>query len=515
MFAVKTLILSVLSLLLIAPLSLVDAAKHELIVFHTNDMHCRIVAGDDSGRTIGLAEFAGAVKAVKRDNPCTLWLDAGDTLHGMPRITISKGENMVPLFQTAGIDGFTPGNHDFNYGAAQLKKIVGELSCPVFSANIVLKEHPDEYFLPRYHIYELPGGIKAAVFGLATPETAYLTAPRNVNTLEFLDPVQQAKKMVRELRSQCDVLIALTHIGVDPSAKVITTRLAQEVPGIDLIVDGHSHTTLPHGIAVGDTLVVQTGCYGHALGKVTLEIDDGKIANKRAELLSADDIKAISPQPDRETAAALATIEKKNKKYLDAVVAQNKQFLPNKREITRTSETALGDVTADALRYVSGADIAIVNSGSLRTELPQGQVKRSDILSIFPFGNIVERVEVSGKTVREVLEHSVSRYPGAAGGFAQVSGLSFTFDAARPSGQRVLEVQVGNKPLDDNLTYTLAAPDFVLTGGDGYDMLKGFPITGVFGAVDEVITEYLRRNPNYTVDMNRIKILNAVKAEIR
>ena len=132
-------------------------------------------------------------------------------------------------------------------------------------------------------------------------------------------------------------------------------------------------------------------------------------------------------------------------------------------------------------------------------------------MAVFPFENIVERVEVSGATVREALEHSVSRYPGAAGGFAQVSGLSFTFDAARPPGQRVLEIKVGDKPLDDNRTYTLAAPDFVLTGGDGYEMLKTFPVTGIFGAIDEVVIEYLRKNPNYTVQMNRIKVINAPK----
>ena len=144
-----TLTVLLLSLMFVAPLSVVNAAKQELIIFHTNDMHGRIDVSDDSGRYVGMAEITGAVKTVKQKNPRTLWLDAGDTLHGMPRITITHGENMVPLLKAAGVDGFTPGNHDFNYGAAQLKKIADELPFPVLSANIVMKDNPHEYFLPK------------------------------------------------------------------------------------------------------------------------------------------------------------------------------------------------------------------------------------------------------------------------------------------------------------------------------------------------------------------------------
>ncbi|MBR0061866.1 MAG: metallophosphatase, partial [Selenomonadaceae bacterium] len=246
-------------------------AAAELVIFHTNDMHSRIKVTDDRGNSIGIAQIAAAVKEVKSKNPATLFLDAGDTLHGMPMITISKGENMVPLLNAAGYDAMTAGNHDFNYGSAHLESLAKKLKFPLLDANIVRKSSGKNVFKP-YKIFKL-NGIKVGVFGLSTPETAYKTNPANVSTLEFLNPVESAQMMIKILRPKCDVVIALVHLGVDASSEFTGERLARETDGIDLIVDGHSHTALYEGIRINDTLVVQAGSYGHFLGRATLELD--------------------------------------------------------------------------------------------------------------------------------------------------------------------------------------------------------------------------------------------------
>ena len=158
-------------------------AAAELVIFHTNDMHSRIQDTDDRGASEGLAEMAAAVKTVKAKNPATLWLDAGDTFHGMPIITISKGESLVPLLNTAGVDAMTAGNHDFNYGSAQLERLAKQLKFPLLDANVVRKSNGKTVFKP-YKIFKV-NGIKVGVFGLSTPETAYKTNPKNVTDVEF------------------------------------------------------------------------------------------------------------------------------------------------------------------------------------------------------------------------------------------------------------------------------------------------------------------------------------------
>ena len=223
-------------------------AAAELVIFHTNDMHSRIQDTDDGGQSIGLAELAAAVKKVKSQNPATFWFDAGDTFHGMPMITISRGENLVPLLNEAGLDAMTAGNHDFNYGSAQLEKLVKKLKFPLLDANVVRKKNGKLLFKP-YKIFKVDG-IKVGVFGLSTPETMFKTNPKNVTTVEFLNPVDVSKEMIKKLRPKCDVLIAIMHMGVDASSEYTSERIARETDGIDLIVDGHSHTTLPEACAL-------------------------------------------------------------------------------------------------------------------------------------------------------------------------------------------------------------------------------------------------------------------------
>jgi len=183
--------------------------------------------------------------------------------------------------------------------------------------------------------------------------------------------------------------------------------------------------------------------------------------------------------------------------------------LPFNIGLIRTKETEVGNFVADAMRFVSAADVAIVNAGSIRGSLSKGKVTRGELLNMCPFGNIVERTESDGATLRKALENSVAHYPQPVGSLAQVSGLEFTFDPALPPGKRVLEVKVGGKPLDDKRIYILTATDFMLAGGDGYTMLKSLPITGVFGTMDEVLAKYLSQKTPEKTELNRIKMTEA------
>lgn len=477
-------------------------AAAELVIFHTNDMHSRIQTADDSGNSIGLAELAAAVKAVKAQNPATLWLDAGDTFHGMPIITISKGENLVPLLNAAGVDAMTAGNHDFNYGSAQLERLAKQLKFPLLDANVVRRQNGKHVFKP-YKIFKV-NGIKVGVFGLSTPETAYKTNPANVTTIEFQNPVDVSKEMIKLLRPKCDVLIALMHMGVDASSEFTSERIARETDGIDLIVDGHSHTALPEGIRIKDTLIVQAGYYEHFLGKATLEVENHKIVSKRAELLDTDEIKAICPTPDKQILDTLKVVNEKAEQLLNEVVAHSDRELSSERLLVRRNESELGNLAADAFRWAAKSDIAIINGGGLRADLPAGDVKKRDIMAIFPFGNTLRVAEIKGATIREMLEHSVEYYPASFGGFLDVSGLTFSYDPSKPGKHRVQDIFVGGQPLDADKIYTIALADFQTSGGDDYTMLKDLKIVGELGTFDEILADYLNQVGMSGIEVGRI-----------
>ena len=269
----KKLASALLGMVLALPLPAYASVQKDgvhITVLHTNDMHARVQSSDDEGKTIGMDWLAGAIWNQKGADADTLVLDAGDTFHGVTLINLSRGSNMAMLMNLSGYDAMTPGNHDFNFGSQRLVELASMLNFPVLSANLMDKEQKQYVFRP-YKSYEF-NGVKVAVVGLTTPETAYKTNPFNVKDVAFADPIAVAKELVPKLRATHDVVIGLMHMGVDKSSAITSERIAKEVPGFDVIIDGHSHTTLPQGLKVGKTLVQPSR--NDALGYVKQTIPD-------------------------------------------------------------------------------------------------------------------------------------------------------------------------------------------------------------------------------------------------
>ncbi|MBR3622994.1 MAG: bifunctional metallophosphatase/5'-nucleotidase [Selenomonadaceae bacterium] len=498
---------------LIAPI----ASAEEIVFFHTNDMHSRLLETDDGKKSIGLAVLASYINNFKKSNPSTLWFDAGDTLHGMPMINISRGENMVKLLNAAGLDAMTPGNHDFNYSAERLTELAKKCKFPVITSNVFWKKD-GKRLLKSSKIFTLKNGVKIGVFGLTTPETLYKANPVYMGKLKFEDTVEIAKQEIKALKPNCDIIVAISHLGIDESSIIKSTDVAKAAPGIDVIIDGHSHTELPSGIVIGGTLIAQTGCYEHNLGKVTIDYENKRIVSKKAELLNKSAVnKVVSDKksgdfdkllaPDEKVISALKVIERENKAILNEKICEIPKSLSADREIIRRSEAEIGDLLTDSFVWSTGADAAIVNSGTIRADLKAGVVTRGDILSVFPFGNIVEVRKVSGKTLRLALEHSVRYYPSTAGGFLQVSGITFDYDPKLPQMRRVKNVTIKGAPLDDNAVYNIASLDFIFNGGDGYSMLKNLPLEKSYASIEEVFVKFIRQNQNLNFKFSRINRL--------
>lgn len=502
--------LVLVTLLILSSFSFAFAADVEttkITIIHTNDTHARL---ESTATEIGFAKIATLIKEAKAANPNTLVLDAGDTLHGMPIVNISKGENAIKVLEAAGYDYMTLGNHDFNYGKERLFELRDMSQVEMLSANILNEK--GEYVFTPYVIKEV-GGVKVGIFGLTTPETAYKTSPTNVEGLTFADSIEVSKKMVEELKDKTDVIIALAHIGLDESSVVTSKAIAEAVDGIDVIIDGHSHTLLETGNLVNDTLIAQTGNYDQNLGYVNLELQNGEVVNKTAELLKAET--AANTLADPDLTKVIDEVKAANQPVFDKVVAKTDIYLDGVRANVRTKETNLGNLSADAVKAASGADIGFVNGGNIRVDIQPGDITFGKVAELFPFGNTIQVKKITGETLLAVLEHSVSGYPAAQGGFLQVSGLKFEFDPAQPVGSRVIEVIVGDKPLDKSAEYTVAINDFLGIGGDGYTMLIDNEVVGEFGTYEEVFADYLNTNGTKGIDVSgRITVIEAVPVPV-
>lgn len=475
-----------------------EAGEGDIVILHTNDSHSRV------DTNMGFASVAALRDYYEAQGATVLLADAGDTLHGLPFATVEEGSSIVDVMNMVSYDVMVPGNHDFNYGSWHLLELREEMEFELLAANVVNTED-GSWFASPYTILERDG-MTFGFFGLATPETTYKTNPENIETVEFTDPVAAAEEMVEYLQGrEVDYIIAVSHLGTDASSEVTSEMVAQQVDGIDLVIDGHSHTVYEEGYQVEDTLIVSTGEYINAIGVVVLS--DGEF---HAGLVDASEFSA----KDEEVTALIAEINERQDEILSEVVGSSDVTLDGERQTNRTSETNLGNLTTDAMRYVTGADVAITNGGGIRATIEAGDITRRDLVTVFPFGNYVVTKELTGAELVMVLENGVKAYPETLGGFPQVSGISFTFDAARVAGERVTEVLVNGEPLDMEATYLVATNDFMAAGGDEYTVFAGKATVNEFDAIEEVVLTYLQENGEIPEVEGRITAVLTEESEV-
>ena len=377
---------------------------------------------------------------------------------------------------------------DFNYGYDRLVELKDMMKFPMIVSNVV-KEDGTVDFKP-YEIKEI-AGIKIGIFGLTTPETKYKSNPKNTEGVNIEDPVEVAKEMVSKLKEEnVDMIIALSHLGLDEDSEVKSSDVAEKVEGIDIIVDGHSHSVLEEGKVVGDTLIVQTGEYDKNLGVVKVEIKDGKILSKQASLFTKEEAAEI--EEDSEIKGLIDEIDNKNEEITSVLVGKSKVKLDGERELVRAGETNLANIITDAMLKASGAEVAITNGGGIRASIEAGDIKMGDVIQVLPFGNYLVVKEVKGIDILNALEHGTSSYPETKGAYPQVAGMTFKLDPSKEAGKRVYDVKVGENPLDINKTYKLATNDFMAVGGDEYTMLAEGKVLAEYPALDEIVAEYIK-----------------------
>lgn len=463
---------------------------YELTLIHVNDVHGRAEESKIDG--VGYAKVATIAKNYQADknNGEVLILDVGDTLHGTTFATLNKGESIVEVLNITGIDYMALGNHDFNYGDKRLKELMKTADFGILTANVIDKTTGKP--LGKEYDIKTVNGMKVGIFGLSTPETYFKTNPKNVEDIEFLDPIPVAKEIVAKLKKEnVKYIIAITHLGDDESTekKYQSIGLAEAVPEIGLIVDGHSHTELKEKKVVNGVTIVQAGEYTKNVGVVRIDLDDLSNAIDY-RLISKDE---IAVEGDAKVVEKIETIKASQKTITSVKIGKSPIKLEGDRSVVRTGESNLAQLITDSMIWKTGADVALTNGGGIRASINAGDITVGDVITVLPFGNYVVTKEVKGSDLKAALEHGLRAYPESLGGLSQVAGLTVKFDPKKPEGQKISEIKIKGKLLNPNKTYVVATNDFMAVGGDGYETLKPGKEIAHFGGLDEVLIEYIQK----------------------
>ena len=478
-----------------------DEKSNDIVILHTDDAHCGV------NDNLGYAGVAAYKAEMKKTHNYVALVDCGDAIQGESIGTLSAGAYLVDIMNEVGYDFATFGNHEFDYKLPQLAKLTKQAKYQYLACNFkyIGKGTSDLNYKP-YEIVTY-GDKKVAFIGIVTPESftkstpAYFQDESGNYIYSFSEDETgtalygTVQKTVDEARAAgADYVIAMGHLGNEGITDRWTSKaVIANTTGIDAVLDGHDHIAGVQKVANKDgkqIVLTEPGTKFENLGKLTIKTD-GTIT---AELISPKEF----TEKDAGITAYITKLTDTFKEYVSKVVAKSSIALPDKDEngnrLVRNHETALGDLCADAFRVMMDADIGIMNGGGIRKPIKAGDITLDNILSVFPWGNLPCKMEVTGQTVLDMLEMGAINYPEESGGFLSVSGLKYTIMAGVPSSieltdkgefskvagkYRVTNVQVLNKktneyePLDLNKTYTLGGIDYtILYCGDGFTMFN-------------------------------------------
>lgn len=478
--------------------------EREFVLLHTNDSHGSILPVDSLG---GMAERATFFRLAREENPDVLLVDAGDINTGQAVSNMFDARPDIEAYNYMGYDAVTAGNHEFDKPVAILLQQMQWADFPFITSNI---EYEGKCLGEEYLIKEV-NGIKVGLFGLTTKNTANVSV--NAGSVHFKDETETARKMVGLLRGQkVDVVIGLVHLGFNESTSGFTTsvKLANAVEGIDILVDGHSHSYIERPERVNNTWIVTANQSGRYVGEGKLKVKDGHLIDFVWKPVL---IKGF--QSDTVLARCLHPYIEAARKDLETVIGEAEasfDLFENGENIARYRETALGDLVADALKWKADAlklraDFGLTNSGGIREALPAGKISKGEVLAILPFANELEVVALKGKEVRRLFDFLAAVTPGN-GAFAQVSKeVQVEFDR---DSKTVKMLSIGGQPVDEERLYYMATCDYVAAGKDGYDAglanVDHREKTSLL--LSDVLMEYIRMNKKITPRVDgRIRIV--------
>ena len=498
----------------------------DTIILYTNDVHCAID---------GYAKLAVYSAQLEEEGYEVLLIDGGDHIQGEVIGSMTKGSAIVDLMNTVGYDYAVPGNHEFDYKMARFLEIADEeAEYQYLSANFV-DLTTDTTVFDAYDIVDL-GTEQVAIVGICTPETYTKSTPsyfqdENGNDIygfsedDFYNVIQNA--IDDAIEEGADRVVVVGHLGIEGTTEGWkSTDVIANTTGIDVFLDAHSHEVIEEATYTNKdgeaVLLSSTGTKFANIGQLTLSEDgvtedtmlidpDHVVVNEE----SSENVQAVYQEVQDKVDGYNAQVEELNEAVLGTAEVELTEYDPADGSwVMRTKETNLGDFVADAYRAVSGADIALVNSGGIRASIPAGDVSRKSLMDVNPWNNPMCVIEATGQQILDALEHGARLYPTNCGGFLQVSGLTYEVHAYIESPvildekgsfqgidetmeRRVKNVTVGGEAIDPQKTYTVTGSLYMLKeGGDGYTMFADCEIIKkeVLPVDSEMLIQYFTEN---------------------
>ncbi|MEM7256608.1 MAG: 5'-nucleotidase C-terminal domain-containing protein, partial [Pseudomonadota bacterium] len=440
------------------------------------------------------------------DNQNVLVLDAGDPFQGSLFYTTYKGEAEAKFMEAIGYDAMAVGNHEFDDGPEGLAKFIDAVSFPVISGNLDLSAEDSLKDKVKDLLVLEVGGEKIGIISALATDTVDTSSPGD--NVVFQDEIEALSADVAALtEAGVTKIIALNHVGLPKDLDI-----AAAVPGIDVVIGGHSHTFMSnekegapaYPTMVGDTPVAQAYAYSKYIGKLTVTFDDdGNVTAAEGEPVVLD----ASVTPDADMLAEIAEMGAPIEEMKKRVVASTSDVVNGDRAVCRVAECPMGNLVADAMLdrvKDQGVTIAIQNGGGLRASIDAGEVTMGEVLTVLPFQNTLSTFQVSGQAIIDALENGVSQVEEVKGRFPQVAGLKFTWDlSVAPNEGRVQDVMVMNgdsfAPIDPAATYSVVSNNYVRNGGDGYKMFKEATNAYDYGPdLADVTAEFMAAQGDYT-----------------
>jgi 2',3'-cyclic-nucleotide 2'-phosphodiesterase/3'-nucleotidase len=504
-------------------------SRAHLTVMATTDLHGNILPLDyytDKADNRGLAKVATIIRQARRENPNLLLLDSGDTIQGTPLAYYHNKKNNAPpdpmmlAMNALSYDAMAVGNHEYNFGLQVLGKARSEAKFPWLSAN-TYRKGTDETAYDPYLVKEL-SGVRVGILGLTTPGVPVWENAQNYAGLEFREPASEAKKWVAVLREKerVDIVIIAMHMGLEADLRTgevnpgqvlnenEAIRIAEQVPGIDLILMGHTHREVP-SLTINGALLVQANYWGRHVARVDLYLEKETAGRWRIRAKSARTIPVDERvEADAEVSRLAAPYDRETQAWLGQVIGESSADLS--AGVARFRDTAILDLIQRVQLEAGKADVSMAASFNPEARIARGPVTVRDIAGLYIYENTLVTLEVTGRQLKDALEHSAKYFlpyvPGKTAAelvdekipgynFDVAEGVTYELDITQPLGQRIRNLRFQGRPLAPAQKLRLVTNNYRVNGGGGYSMYKGAPVVYRSSQeIRELIVDWVERH---------------------
>ncbi len=474
-----------------------ESQQGRVTLLHTNDMHSQYVPlkatwleQEPKPLIGGMVALDYYIRQQRESYPHSLLLDAGDFCTGTPlsKIEYKGAQNggFVEMMNLIGYDAVTIGNHEFDEGQKNLRKLLALLNCDVLSSNLFVNE---KMFADQsFKIYKA-GDLRIGVIGVMLKNLAGMAARKNLGGITVKDPAPVVQSIIDKIDSKTDLIIVLTHQGRDEDVS-----LAEQLGRADVIVGGHSHTRINEAMEINSMLIVQAGSKTHYLGRLTMDVAGDTVANYEYELIPTW-VKNVE-KPDPHIKALVDTFQQR----IDAEYNEHIGTLAVDWHNHNFQETGPGNFICDAMRAITGTDIAILNSGGIRKSLSAGPITKLDVVEILPFTNYVVTFDLTGEQLLRLIRDNIHAAMSHDYSIVQISGFSYAYRVNNSSGDLVF-ARVNDEPLQPGKTYSCTSVDYL------YDQLTeryDYSFTNFnqeATIIADLVIDYIKAHPDITTSV--------------